>query len=599
MKRWGDTGVALRVTAIAAVLALAAIPLISAAADAVGTKASTVTVTSSSPAETGAPITFTAMVAHNATVPTGTVTFTITGTDSSTPGCDGGSNSLMLVPNPSAPGSIAQCTISAGLLASASPYFVVADYSGDATFAPSEGTLSKVIHKAVTSTAVTSSSTPTVTGQPVTFSATVNPVSPATGLPTGSVMFGITGNDGSTPSCDGGNTVALSGNVAQCTLSGGLLASGSPFTVAATYLGDSNYATSTGTTSQGVARASVTIGVTGPASTPVTGQPVTFTASILTVAAPGAGTPTGSILFSVVGGSPPNQTTVTCDGGDTVPLSGGGAQCNFSGGLPAKPLSYTVTATLVDSNFKSPVAGSFTQQVSKASTTTTTSGLPGSLVFAQAWSFQVTVQTNSPGTGAPTGFLEWAVCPSPPTGNCTGYPGGTLLLPTPTANDIANNQNKATISIPGGMKPGFYTVNATYEGTGNLQASVAAIGHVLVNKVRSSTSISLNRNPVSNGGQLVIKAAVMSDDSRSTGQLGAPSGTVDFTITGMTGDTVACNGGNTVTISTTTSNQGLAKCTIAAGQLMTDDSAYSIQAVYSGDSNYYGSMATGTANVTG
>ena len=165
---------------------------------------STTTTVTASPAVTGQAVVFTATVVKAHGVPTGTVTFTITGTDSSTPSCDGGSNAVTLAPNTTGPGSVAQCPISAGLLASASRYTVLAGYSGDSTFSPSQGTLSKVVHVGPTSTTVSSSSLPAVTGQPVTFTATVAPTSPAVGTPSGSVTFTITGANGSSVSCDGG-----------------------------------------------------------------------------------------------------------------------------------------------------------------------------------------------------------------------------------------------------------------------------------------------------------------------------------------------------------------------------------------------------------
>ena len=65
--------------------------------------------------------------------------------------------------------------------------------------------LSANINRGATSTALISSSNPTVSGQPVTYTATVAPTSPATGSPTGSVTFAISGTV-----CDTtGDTVSL------------------------------------------------------------------------------------------------------------------------------------------------------------------------------------------------------------------------------------------------------------------------------------------------------------------------------------------------------------------------------------------------------
>ena len=77
------------------------------------------------------------------------------------------------------------------------------------------------------------SATRAVTGQAVTFTATVEPlngngrVDMNAPTPQGTVVFSVTGADSSTPVCDGGDTVTLSGGTASVTFSGGLLASGS------------------------------------------------------------------------------------------------------------------------------------------------------------------------------------------------------------------------------------------------------------------------------------------------------------------------------------------------------------------------------------
>jgi hypothetical protein len=277
-----------------------------------------------------------------------------------------------------------------------------------------------------------------------------------------------------------------------------------------------------------------------------------------------------------------------------VAFSGGVAQCSFAAGLPSKPLSYTVTATLQDPNLKSPGGGSLVQQVSPASTSTDLSGLPGSLVASQGFSFHITVNTTAPGTGSPSGDVEWAAC----LGGTTTCPyGGSVLLPTPTATDIANNQNKITISLPGGMPPGFYDISASYVGTANWKVSNSALGHILVSKVPTTSSLVLSRNPIANGAALGIRDAIIADP-KATGSLGAPTGTVTFTITDANGNTLTCeSGSNTITISTNSKDQGIGRCIIAAGQLSSTASPYQVQASYSGDSNYKTSSATDTLTV--
>ena len=62
-----------------------------------------------------------------------------------------------------------------------------------------------------TSTTVKSSVTAAVTGQAVTWTATVKATGRNLPTPQGTVVFSATGADSSTPVCDGGDTVTLSG----------------------------------------------------------------------------------------------------------------------------------------------------------------------------------------------------------------------------------------------------------------------------------------------------------------------------------------------------------------------------------------------------
>ena len=568
--------------AVGAAIALAGLALVaSPASAAVG---STTTVTESTGAATGAPVTFTATVTHGSGVPTGTVTFTVTGASSTPYTCDGGDVSN-LGPNGSGPGSVATCSFSGGLQASDSPYAVTAAYSGDGTYNPSNGDLSGVIHKGHTTTSLISASNPTVTGQSVDFTATVGVLSPATGTPTGSVTFAINGTGGGSVACDSGDSVPLTGNMASCSVAAGLLAQFSPYTVTATYSGDSNFVTSNHSITQTVSKQTATIAVTSSVPGQLfNGQAVTFTA---TVTPSGSGTPTGNVVFTVVNTNGVAQQT--CDGGNTQPLVGTSATCTFAAGLPAKPLSYTVTATLQDPNYSTPIAGSLDQLMVKASTTTTLSAVQTSLVAGQTFSFKVTIQTQSPATGVPQGTLEWAVC-NYHASQCSGNDapaGGTVTLPTPTNKDIANNQQQFTISVPGGVTPpAFYYLSATFWGASNYQSSASSNTYMTVGKVPTSMNLVGSSNPVRTGNRLVIRASIISNTEASP-SIGAPTGTVTFSIVGTSDDNLTCDtGSNVVTISTTNQNQGFASCTIPLGVLMPADAPYEVQAHYSGDQNY-------------
>jgi hypothetical protein len=339
--------------------------------------------------------------------------------------------------------------------------------------------------------------------------------------------------------------------------------------------------------------ATVTLSSSVPGTELETGEAVTFTATVTTSGAPA----TGVIDFSVVGSG---GQVATCDGGDTQALSTTGgvttATCSFAKGLQSKPLYYTVSAKLVDPQYKAQTA-TLIQPIEKSLTATTLKGVPGSLIAGQPFSFTATVQDIAPGTGSPTGLMEFAICPynqSP----CTGYPGGVYKMAVPTKAEQALNENKITFALPSGvLTPGFYDVSADYVGNSSYWSSQSAFSNLLVSKVPTTLTLVASDNPTYNGGREILRAAIKGDP-RTTPSIGGPSGTVTFTITGASGDTLNCEetGTPVIQVGTKPANQGVARCDIT-GLVLTTDSPYTITAVYSGNSVYDGSTGNGSVTV--
>ncbi|RNG39400.1 Ig-like domain repeat protein [Streptomyces botrytidirepellens] len=133
------------------------------------------------PATAGQSVTLTATVIPlGAGTPTGTVTFTITGGPTLTGTLSGGTTSVTAT----------------GLSVGIHP--VVAVYSGDTNFLSSTAATLIVVGQASTTTSVTSSPDPSTLGQSVTFTATVTPVAPGSGSPSGTMTFVIGGSGGGT-----------------------------------------------------------------------------------------------------------------------------------------------------------------------------------------------------------------------------------------------------------------------------------------------------------------------------------------------------------------------------------------------------------------
>jgi hypothetical protein len=193
-------------------------------------QATTVTVTSSKPtALTGAELTFRAMITPNLIAPrthiTGTVTWTITGSDSTTVPCQ--KSSVVTVKN----SGRVSCRVNKALLqAEASSYTVQASYSGDSNFAPGVGTLSQTVTIKQPNMIIRFPEGPS-NGGPSIVTATVTG---GVGSPllTGNVIFSIASNvatactNGSTVPHSTAKSIALgsdgsNANVATCQLPAG------------------------------------------------------------------------------------------------------------------------------------------------------------------------------------------------------------------------------------------------------------------------------------------------------------------------------------------------------------------------------------------
>src|SRR5207253_2642533 len=125
-------------------------------------------------------------------------------------------------------------------------HIITASYSGDTNFAASNSTaITQTVNKANTNTAVVASSNPSVSGQNVTFTAAISSTAPGAGTPTGAVQFQIDGRNAGGPV-----SASTTGGVTTASFSTTTLAVGT-HTVTASYSGDGNFGTSSGTLSGG------------------------------------------------------------------------------------------------------------------------------------------------------------------------------------------------------------------------------------------------------------------------------------------------------------------------------------------------------------
>lgn len=417
-----------------------------------------------------------------------------------------------------------------------------------------------------TSTTVKSSVTAAVTGQAVTWTATVKATGRNLPTPQGTVVFSATGADSSTPVCDGGDTVTLSGGTAACTFSGGLQATASPIAVTASYTDtvDSNDNPSAGSYSQTVNPGKTTTGLTSSSNPSATGQPVTFNATV-SVVSPASGTLTGSVTFA----------GVTCDGGNTVPVSGGMAACNISGGLDSSGSPYTVSATYgSDPEFATSTATKVKQVVGAGAATVTLASDPntcnGDLCTTSQGSPLTFTATVSPSAGTPTGNIVFTIIPAgkkaSETLQCDG--GNTVALVADQASCSFGNGLPAIV---------YYTVTATLVDP-NYEAASATL-YENTSLLSTDTAVAVQKG-LTAGETFTVTATVTPLASSSN----APTGGVDITVCGenSNGDN-GCQGAVE-----TLAPGGTAALSVGGGEFPGKYSAY---ATYVGDQNYLGSTA--------
>jgi hypothetical protein len=306
--------------------------------------------------------------------------------------------------------------------AAAGNYTIVAIYSGNEWYAGSSARTEQTVGQsplASTATELITSASPSLPGQAVTFTATVEGLGGGGVTPTGSVKF----LDGTT--LLGMETLDANGS-ATCTTS--TLALGD-HNITAIYSGDDTYFGSTYTIVQPVERGETSTSLTSSALASLPEQAVTFTA---TVSAMAGGTPTGSVTFydgtNVLG-------TVTLD-------TNGNATFTTSGlwlGDHNITAIYSGDAIFATSSF------SLRQSVLKFDTTTTLTASANPSPLGQPVTLTATVAAD---IGTPTGTVNF-------------YDGATLLG-TGTLS-LVNGQMQATFTTAA-LGYGGHTIVAIYSG---------------------------------------------------------------------------------------------------------------------------------------
>jgi Bacterial Ig-like domain (group 3) len=393
--------------------------------------------------------------------------------------------------------------------------------SGATTFRVSygdEGAVLTAVQPTSVVTTLENATSPSVFGQSLTFTATVTG---AVGTPTGTITF----DDGSTVLAT--ETVNASGIATFTTAN---LAIGD-HVITSVYSGDSTFAASTSAPLDlTVAQASTTTTLSSSANPSSTGQNVTFTALVAPVA-PGGGTPTGSVTFSI------GTTQVA-----VVPLSGGSATYSTSDLTLG---SYTIGAVYTgDTNFLGSVAASLTQNVTTDGSVTTIDSSANPSLFGQTVTFTADVTAAVAGSGTPLGSVNF-------------FDGITELGTEPLSGGVASFSTS-------NLTRGSHTITAVYSGDSAFGQSTSPILLQNVNQGSTLTSVTASP-PAIILGQSVTFTALVTPVSPAGG---VPTGTVTF-LDGMTELATLPLSGGSAAFSTSTLTLG----------------SHSITAYYNGDGN--------------
>ena len=245
--------------------------------------------------------------------------------------------------------------------------------------------------------------------------------------------------------------------------------------------------------------------------------------------------------------------TTTTASSTSSGASGGGGETSSSGAFP------------------SPSQSSAFPQSGQAGSTVTVEGPGAPVPTWRGAHFSAVVTTATSGTSAPSGSVTWAI---------TSASGATV--PCHSGNDVVHRGNGVTRCNvgPGVFSAGHgpYTVSATYPGSSGAAATSASLTQSVA-KAPSRTRIR-TAPVVQAGGSAVISAAVFGQPS----SVGTPTGTVTFAISGASGQTLSCAGGDTVSLVS-----GAATCTATAATAA--GSPYVVTATYSGDGTFAASTS--------
>lgn len=429
-------------------------------------------------------------------------------------------------------------------LASGSVHVITASYSGDTVYNNStSGSLSTSAGTTTSTITLSATPNPPVAGQSVTFTATVSSVTSsargaqpqATVTPTGTVQF-----------LDNGTAIGtgtLTNGVATYTT---ILAAGTAHSVSAVYSGNGTYASATssaitvqattGTTATTTALVASSYAVTG-------GTNITFTSTVKS-STTSTSTPTGTVTLTSSKDGVIGTGTIGTDG--TVNIS----SATLTSG------THNITATYSgDTNFAASSSSAIVVTISPQTGTLTASISPTTGAYGYTATITATVAVTS---GAANGTVQ------------------AVLDGTTYTGTVTTGTGTITVNVP---KPGRYSIVVSCPATNSFTCSNTVTLSFTATKGSTTTTVTASTSSAMAGDSITLTAAIANQ--------GNATGTYSFT-----GTVTFLDGTKTLATAPVASNGATATVSL------TGSGTHAITAVYSGDTNWFGSTSASTAIVT-
>ena len=338
-----------------------------------------------------------------------------------------------------------------------------------------------------------------VTGQPVTYTATVSPLAPATGTPSGSVQFLLDG-------ANYGGPITLVNGSASISVPG--LAAGS-HRISAVYSGSNSVTIGSAALTQPVSQSSTSVGLSSSAPRAEAAQPVSFTATVSF--APGSGVPIGLVTFR---DGPTVLGTASLDNQGRATLS----TASLGTG------THRITAIYGgDANHAGSESSELTQVINPIATSV---GLTSSAAAAQA--------------GQPVTFTATVSSTGPIATGLVTFKNGATVLGTATL-DAAGRATLTTSSLA----VGTHSITATYGGDPSHGVSTSSAVSQLIQLAASTVSLSSSNLSAKAGESVTFTAKVPT----TSGGL-QPTGVVTFRNGSAVLGTATLNAAGEATLST-------------------------------------------------